>query len=94
MGNVLHFDMLDASYFAAKFRQRQEGIVLKVFYLRYRLALLARNSTDEEIRDFFERYIAIRDPKRIELLKKKRILLEVYGVSNLFRTVRKEASDS
>jgi hypothetical protein len=39
--------MLDTSCFAANSRQRQEGILLKVFDLRYRLAFLARNSTDE-----------------------------------------------
>ena len=55
-GNILHFDMLDANYFAAKFRQRQQGIILKVFYLRYRLAHVARNSSDSEIREFFEKY--------------------------------------
>ncbi len=85
IGNVLHFDMLDAAYFSAKFRQRQEGILLKVFYLRYRLAMVARNCTDSEVREFFERYIAVRDPERIALLKRRGILTEIDSASNLMK---------
>ncbi|MGA8088984.1 MAG: glycosyltransferase family 2 protein [Terracidiphilus sp.] len=90
LGNILHFDMLDANYFAAKFRQRQQGIILKVFYLRYRLAHVARNSSDNEIRDFFERYIAIPDPARIDRLKRRGILLEIHAASNFMRRKREE----
>jgi len=92
MGNILHFDMLDASYFAAKFRQRQEGILLKVFYLRYRLAHVARNSSDVEIRKFFGRYIAISDPDRIALLKRKGIVSEIHAASNFMLGKREEMS--
>ena len=89
LGNVLHFDMLDANYFAAKFRQRQQGIILKVFYLRYRLAHVARESSDPEVRKFFEEYIAISNPARIEKLKRRGILSEIHGPSNFMR--RREA---
>jgi hypothetical protein len=92
MGNVLHFDMLDASYFAAKFRQRQKGIILKVFYLRYRLAHVARSSNDAEIVRFFERYIAISDPNRIALLKRKGIISEIHAASNFMLSKREEMS--
>ena len=94
LGNVLHFDMLDANYFAAKFRQRHkgEGNILKVFYLRYRLAHLAMDSSDSEIKEFFERYIAIPDPARIALLKRRGILLEIHVASNFMRRENKEPS--
>jgi hypothetical protein len=90
MGNILHFDMLDAPYFAAKFRQRQQGIILKVFYLRYRLAQVARASSDKEIKEFFERYIAISDPDRLALLKRRGILSEIHVASDFMLSKREE----
>ncbi|WP_348262986.1 glycosyltransferase family 2 protein [Telmatobacter sp. DSM 110680] len=92
LGNILHFDMLDANYFAAKFRQRQRGIILKVFYLRYRLAHVARNLSDDEIAEFFERYIAISDPARIARLKRRGILVEIHAASNFMLRKREERS--
>lgn len=86
-GNVLHFDLLDAAYFALKFRQRPAP--RDIFYLRYMLGLVARDHSLEEIREFFETYIAIRDPKRIELLKKKGILIEIRSASNLLKKLLK-----
>jgi hypothetical protein len=85
MGNVLHFDMFDADYFALKFKQRPAP--RDIFYLRYMLALVARDHNPEEIRKFFETYIAIRDPKRIERLKKKGILVEIRSASNLLKNL-------
>jgi hypothetical protein len=92
MGNILHFDMLDANYFAAKFRQRQQGIILKVFYLRYRRAHVARSSSDAEIAKFFERYIAISDLDRIALLKRRGIVSEIHAASNFMLSKREEMS--
>jgi hypothetical protein len=84
-GNVLHFDMLDYRYFASKFRQRppERGL----FYLRTLLSIVARERNLEEVRQFFETYIAIRDPKRIECLKRKGILVEIDSPSKLLRKV-------
>ena len=92
-GNVLHYDLPDVAYFAAKFRQRTTPL-LDHFYLRYRLALIAMNSTDDELREFFDRYIAVSDPARIALLKKKGILLEIDAVSQLVRQFRDELSSA
>lgn len=96
MGNILHFDMLDANYFAAKFRQRHqgEGNTLKVFYLRHRLAQVARNSSDGEIREFFERYIAISDSVRIARLKRRGILSEIHTVSSFMQNRNEERSSA
>jgi len=89
-GAVLHFDLLDAAYFALKFKQRPAP--RDIFYLRYMLGSLARERTPEEIREFFETYIAIRDPKRIELLKKKGIVVELRAPSNLLKKLLKQPS--
>jgi hypothetical protein len=86
----LHFDLLDAAYFALKFRQRPAP--RDIFYLRYMLGLVARNHSPEEIREFFETYIAIRDPGRIELLKKKGILVEIQSASNFLKKLLKTPS--
>jgi hypothetical protein len=83
IGNILHFDMLDAAYFALKFRQRPAP--RDIFYLRYLLGNLARDRSPEEIRGFFETYIAVREPKRIARLKKKGIIVEIRSVSNLLK---------
>lgn len=89
LGNVLHCDMLDAEYFSGKFRQREPSEQEKLFYLRYRLALVARNSTASSLREFFNRYIAIPDPDRRTRLKKKGILVEIHAISNFMRARRK-----
>ena len=89
-GNVLHFDMLDAAYFAAKFRQRPAP--RDIFYLRYLLGNLARERSPEEIREFFATYIAIRDPKRIARLKQKGIVAEIRTPANLLRKLLKQSS--
>jgi len=84
LGNVLHYDIPDAAYFAAKFRQRQQGMQ-KVFYLRYRLAVVATNCSDSEVKEFFEEYIAIRDPARIARLERRGILLKIDAVANFMK---------
>lgn len=84
-GNILHFDMLDARYFMAKFRQREPGIILKAFYLRYRLANLVRNLTDSQVREFFEQYVAMRDPRRIASLIRRGIVIEIHAPSNFMK---------
>jgi len=89
-GNILHFDMLDYRYFAAKFRQRppERGL----FYLRTLLSIVARDRSLEEVRQFFEAYIAIRDPRRIASLKKKRILVEISGPSNFLKALANKSA--
>jgi hypothetical protein len=88
-GNVLHFDMLDAAYFAAKFRQRTPE--RDIFHLRYMLSNVARNHSDEEVRQFFESYIAVSDPERIALLKKKGIAREIRSASNLLNKLAQKS---
>jgi hypothetical protein len=84
LGNILHYDVPDCAYFAAKFRQRQQG-VQKGFYLRYRLALVATNCSNSEIKEFFERCIAIRDPARIARLRKKGIVVKIDAVADFMK---------
>ena len=82
-GLILHFDMFDASQFIAKYRQRPPA--RGFFYLRYLLDRLAREHSPEDIRKFFETYIVINDPERIERLKKKGIVSEIRSASNLLK---------
>jgi hypothetical protein len=84
-GNILHFDLLDAAYFSLKFKQRPAP--RDIFYLRYMLGNVARNHSPEEIREFFETYIAIRDPGRIEKLKQKGIIVEIRSAANLLKNL-------
>lgn len=88
LGNILHYDMPDASYFAAKFRMRQEShveVLRKWFYLRYQLALVARNCSNSEIKEFFEKYIAIRNPASIARLERKGILIRIDAVADFMK---------
>ncbi|HET9322163.1 MAG TPA: glycosyltransferase family 2 protein [Bryobacteraceae bacterium] len=84
-GNILHFDMLDYRYFAAKFRQRPPS--QDWFYLRYLLSIVARERSLEEVKQFFETYVAIRDPRRITRLKKKGIVVEVTAPSKFLKSL-------
>ena len=84
-GNILHFDMLDYRYFAAKFRQRPPA--REWFYLRSLLSTVARDRSLEQVKQFFETYLAIRDPKRIASLKKKGIVVEIPGPSRFLRSL-------
>jgi hypothetical protein len=92
LGNVLHFDMPDASYFAAKFRQRPPA--RDIFYLRFLLSKVARDHSPEEIRHFFDTYIAIKDPVRIAQLKKRGIVAEIRSASELLRRLGSTASEA
>jgi hypothetical protein len=83
IGNVLHYDLLDAAYFATKFRQRPPERDL--FHFRMLLSVVARERSVEQIRQFFDTYIAIRDPERIERLKKKGIIVEIRSPANLMK---------
>jgi len=85
LGNVLHYDMPGASYFARKFRQRSPDAIIKAFHLRYRLAQVARECTDEELEEFFRMYIAVTDEAQMARLKRKGIAVEVQSVARLLR---------
>ena len=84
LGNILHYDMPDSTYFAAKYRQRRQG-VQRAFYLRYRLARVATSCSNGEIKEFFESCIAIRDPGRIARLERKGILLKIDAVAEFMK---------
>lgn len=85
IGYVLHYDLLDAQYFINKFRQRQPGIILSIFHLRYTLANLARDLPDNLVIKFFEESFIIKEPNKVRDLKKKNILLEIKTAANFFR---------
>ncbi len=47
------------------------------------MSIVARERSLDQIRQFFETYIAIRDPERIATLKRKGILVEIASPSRL-----------
>lgn len=85
LGFVLHYDLYDYKYFSHKFKQRQESMLLKVFYFRYMIAKVAREVDIEGIKSFFLKYIAITDDQRISKLENRNILVRITAISDFFR---------
>ncbi len=86
-GYVLHYDLFDYKYLIEKFKQRSDHMLLVVFYFRYMLALVARDCTDEQVKQFYLKYIAITDKNKIEMLQQKKILLRIDEVSKFFNRI-------
>jgi hypothetical protein len=82
-GNVLHYDLFSFDYFVAKFRQRQESMVMKIFYVRYWLARIAREAPLQDVEAFFRRYIAFSEERVLERLERRGIVLSITSVSSL-----------
>ncbi len=82
-GNVLHYDLFSLDYFIAKFRQRQESMVMKIFYVRYWLARIARDSSRRDVETFFRKYIALSGPQVLERLERRGIVLSITAVASL-----------
>ena len=93
-GFVLHYDLFDYKYMALKFRQRSEHMLLPVFYFRYMLASVARDSSITQVKEFFEKYIAIVDAKRTDLLVKRGIALHIDFVADFFTDTRSSTDDT
>ncbi len=82
-GNVLHYDLFSLEYFLEKFRQRQQSMVMKVFYVRYWLARIARECSVTEVQDFYLKYIALADERVLDRLSRRGIVLQVTSVARL-----------
>lgn len=93
LGNVLHYDLPGASHFARKFRQRSIDDLWKVFHLRYRLSVVARECNAAELEDFFLKYIAVTDAEKMARLKRKGIAVEVRSVSRWLRRLQTEIAE-
>lgn len=90
-GNVLHYDLFSLDYFIAKFRQRQESMVMKIFYVRYWLARIARESPLPDVEAFFRKYVALSDPQVLERLERRGVILNITSVAGLAASVEQSA---
>ena len=84
-GYVLHYDLFDAQYTAAKFRQRPPAMQVKAFHARYMIAMIARNSSDEVINKFFNDCIALTRAEDLNKLIARRIVVKIDGIANLLQ---------
>jgi hypothetical protein len=84
-GFLLHYDLCNAEYFRAKYRQRQPAMLVKAFFCRYMFALIARDLPIETSRQFFLNNICIRDAATLERLRQRGILTEISGISKYLR---------
>jgi hypothetical protein len=82
-GNVLHYDFPSLEYFIAKFRQRQASHLNKVFYVRYWLARIARESSLRDAEAFYKKYIALSDEHVLKRLLRRGIVLNVTSVARI-----------
>lgn len=89
-GFLLHYDLFDYKYMVSKFGQRSESMLLVVFYFRYMLASVARETSLDQAKEFFLKYIAITDRKRIDVLLRKKIVVEVKIISEFFDSIGKK----
>jgi Glycosyl transferase family 2 len=85
-GNVLHYDLFNATYFIEKFRQRQQGILVKAFHVRYELAMIARSESRDMAVNFFNEQIVIKDPDYLNRLISSKIVQKIESPSNFFKS--------
>ena len=84
-GRLLHYDLVSAEYFCAKFRQRQPAMMVKAFYCRYMFAQIARELSFDAARQFFLNNICISDSGTIARLLRRRILAEIGSISEFMK---------
>jgi hypothetical protein len=73
-GYVLHYDLPNAEYFCAKFRQRGTAMLVKAFFSRYMFARIARELPGTTARRFFLENVCIRDRAAIARLQRRGVL--------------------
>ncbi len=79
----MHYDFPSLEYFLAKFRQRQASDVLAVFYVRYWLARIARESSLRDVEIFYRKYIALSDEQVLRQLLRRGIVLGITSVARI-----------
>jgi hypothetical protein len=80
-GNLLHYDLCDADYYCAKFRQRQPAVVVKAFFCRHAFAQIARDLPIDTARQFFLENLCIRDTAILRRLQRRGIVKEIRSVA-------------
>lgn len=84
-GNILHYDLCSVDYFINKFNQRSESIIIKVFYVRYMLAKVARECKREDVVNFFDSNICFKNQNTIDKLIKGGIVININLIANFFK---------
>ena len=68
--------------YICKFGQRPKNTLLKVFYLRYSLAMIALNSTEEEVSRFFKKNLIVKEPFKSNI---SNLVVEINDVKNTLK---------
>jgi hypothetical protein len=76
-GYVLHYDLPNAGYFSAKFRQRGAAMLVKAFFSRHMFACIARELPFATVRRFFLENVCIHDPATIARLQRRGVLVRI-----------------
>jgi len=84
-GYVLHYDLPNAEYFCAKFRQRGPAMLVKAFFCRYMFARIACDLPFASAQRFFLENICIRDRATIARLQQRGVLVRVSFVAQEMR---------
>lgn len=81
-GNILHYDLYSPQSFINKFAQRPKNMFFKVFYLRYQLAMIALNSTEDQVIEFFKQNLVDKNPQESKI---KNLIVKIDDVQNTLK---------
>jgi hypothetical protein len=76
-GHVLHYDLPNAGYFCAKFRQRGTAMLVKAFFCRHMFASIARDLPFATARRFFLENVCIQDSDAVARLQRRGVLVRI-----------------
>jgi hypothetical protein len=76
-GWLLHYDLPNAGYFCAKFRQRGPAMLVKAFFCRHMFASIARELPFATVQRFFLENICVRDRATIARLQHRGVLVPI-----------------
>lgn len=76
-GYVLHYDLPNADYFCAKFRQRGRAMLVKAFFCRHMFARIARDLPFATVQRFFLENVCIQDRDTIARLEQRGVLVRI-----------------
>ena len=76
-GYVLHYDLQNAGYFSAKFRQRERALLVKAFFCRHMFASIARELPFATVKRFFLENVCIQDRAAIARLRRRGVLVRI-----------------
>lgn len=81
-GYLLHYDLPNAEYFCAKFRQRGPAMLVKAFFCRHMFAGIARELPLAIVRRFFLENVCIQDRATIARLEQRGVLVRIAFIAD------------